>query len=68
MNQTEAWELVIKAAELCRDDPAGLGLQTPHLAKAIKKVKPRVERMRSRLECIRARRAGKPKCPRGLEP
>jgi len=63
MNLTESWELVIKAAELCRDDPAGLGLQTPHLAKAIKKVKPRVERMRARLDFIRARKAGKPTGP-----
>lgn len=35
----------------------------PRLAKALHKTKPRVERMRARLDAIRARRAGKPKCP-----
>ncbi len=67
MNQTEAWEMVIRAAQLCRDDPHWSAAM-PRLAKAIMKVKPRVERMRSRLDYARARRAGKPRCPKGLEP
>jgi hypothetical protein len=57
MNLTESWELVIRAAELCRDDPRWSAAM-PRLAKALTKVKPRVERMRSRLDFSRARKAG----------
>lgn len=72
MNQTEAWELVVRAAEsrLFIDDcEAVLAPRTfPSLAAALKKIKPRVERMRSRLDHLRARKAGNPRCPKGLEP
>ncbi len=57
MNQTEAWELVIKAAKLCRDDPRWSAAM-PRRAKAIKKTAPRVERMRLRLDHLRERKAG----------
>lgn len=59
MNQTEAWEIVIKAAEsrlFIADSEAAHAF--PKLAAALKKVKPRVERMRSRLNFARARKAG----------
>ncbi len=73
MNMTEAWETVIRAAEIARtlvergnldDEACGIA----KISTAINKVKPRVERMRSRLDHARARRAGKPRCPKGLEP
>jgi hypothetical protein len=73
MNITEAYERVLEAAvstvkqfsmhELMR----GKG-NDPRLIRALSIIKPRVERMRSRLDHARARRAGKPLCPRGLEP
>jgi len=61
MNQTEAWEVVIKAADWMvrtaeKTNPkAGPVIE---LRTALKKVKPRVERMRSRLDFARARKAG----------
>ncbi|MBE7497089.1 MAG: hypothetical protein HS117_19280 [Verrucomicrobiaceae bacterium] len=67
MNITEAWEQVLRAAEMYRDSESGWAAM-PRLPKAITKVKPRVERMRQRLDSARARRAGKPKCPRWAEP
>lgn len=72
MNQTEAWELVVRAAEsrlFIADIEAQQDAHAfPKPATALKKIKPRVERMRSRLDFARARRAGKPRCPKGLEP
>lgn len=38
------------------------------LRKAIAKVEPRVQRMRARLDAIRARKAGKPRCPKWAMP
>jgi len=65
MNLTEAWESVLKAAEAVADEDL---LNSKELHKACRMVRPRVERMRGRLEALRARRAGRPLCPRGLEP
>jgi len=67
MTQTEAWELVIRAAELCRDDPRWSAAM-PRLPRAILKTKPKVERMRARLDDLRARRAGAPKLPAWMKP
>lgn len=67
MNITEAYEEVLRAAKMCRDD-ARWRAAMPRLPKAILKIQPRVERMRERLDFWRARRAGKPRCPKGLEP
>lgn len=65
MNQTEAWEEVFKAAEqrfAISEDEAlrhGKSHALPSLAKALRKVRPRVERMRTRLDFARAKKAGK---------
>jgi hypothetical protein len=65
MNQTESWEEVIKAAEqrlsISEDEALrhGKSHALPSLAKALRKVRPRVERMRARLDFSRARKAGK---------
>lgn len=67
MNQTEAWELVIRAAEMCQQDERWRNAM-PRLAKAISRTKPKVEKMRARLDDQRARRAGKPKCPAWARP
>lgn len=48
MNQTEAWIEALQEAHAF-----------PKLGAALKKVKPRVERMRSRLDFARAKTAGK---------
>lgn len=63
MNQTEAWETVIKAAKISlalieRGDLDDDACDTPKLATALRKVAPRVERMRARLDFLRARKAG----------
>lgn len=72
MNTTEAWELVVKAAEsrlfIADAEAHHASHAFPKLASALKRIKPRVERMRSRLDHLRARKAGKPRCPKGLEP
>ncbi|MES2596045.1 MAG: hypothetical protein V4662_11945 [Verrucomicrobiota bacterium] len=72
MNLTESWELVLRAArnfemiDETESTVTGKRLM-PNLATALKKVAPRIERMRSRLDSARARKAGKPKCPRWAE-
>lgn len=74
MNQTEAWEEVIKAAEqrlIISEDEAlrhGKSHALPKLAQALRKIRPRVERMRSRLDVVRARKAGKPTRPSWATP
>lgn len=57
MNQTEAWEAVLLAAE-AYERIMTLRDARP-LQRALAKVKPRVTRMRARLDFIRARKAGK---------
>lgn len=63
MNQTEAWEAVYGAAFAALSLGIRSGMmeadEQRRLAAACKKVKPRVERMRSRLDFARARKAGK---------
>jgi hypothetical protein len=72
VNQTEAWEWVLGAAEglIYHAEKQGLpddeGLRA--LRKAVPKVKPKIERMRARLDDSRARRAGKPKLPAWMKP
>ena len=71
MNQTEAWEWIVTASETMvqkADEQGMLDEGIENLRRALNRVKPRVERMRSRLDHLRARRAGKPRCPKGLEP
>lgn len=81
MNQTEAWEAVLTAAAILHGVNASttkgkgpvyidvLGDTKPrNLTRALTIIEPRVARMRSRLDHARARRAGKPLCPKGLEP
>lgn len=69
MNQTEAWEWVLGAAESIvrfhqNQDDEGVKM----LRKAIPKVKPKIVRMRERLDDARARRAGTPKLPAWMKP
>lgn len=77
MNQTEAWETVWQAAALWEAAHPGGKVHVfsgdDHdaeypLLKALMKTGPKVYRMRSRLDHQRARRAGKPKCPKWAEP
>lgn len=73
MNNTEAWEMVIKAAEKFAqidETEATLNgaLMMPKLKAALNRVTPRVERMRSKLDFMRAARAGKPKLPAWMAP
>jgi hypothetical protein len=74
MNLTEAWEEVIKAAEqrlaISEDDALrhGKSHALPKLAQALRKVRPRVERMRSRLDFSRAKKAGKQTRPSWATP
>lgn len=71
MNVTEAWEAVIRAADWMvrtgeKTDPkAGPVVE---LRAALKKVTPRVQRMRSRLDFIRAKKAGKQTRPNWATP
>lgn len=73
MNITEAWERILSAAESTvkhfsmHDLMRGKG-NDPTLIRALSIIRPRVKRMRSRLDHARARMAGKPLCPKGLEP
>lgn len=73
MNLTEAWEMVIKAAEITQrliergdldEDACGI----PRLTQALTKVTPRVQRMRARLDFIRAKKAGKQNRPSWATP
>ena len=71
MNQTEAWEIVMKAAELFNHQVPGACLRAldgtaGKLEVALRKTKPRVVRMRQRLEDIRQRRKKVTKGPKWL--
>lgn len=73
MNLTEAYELILKAAgsRLLIDEyeePRTGKRSFPDLEKAIRKIQPRVERMRARLDSTRARKAGKPTRPKWATP
>ncbi len=61
MNQTEANEAVLKAAELFEARVPGACVTLPsgrviRLSVAIRKVTPKIARMRSRLDALRARK------------
>jgi hypothetical protein len=61
MNQTEAWEAVLKAAQLFHHSFPGAcvtpeGGKPQKLSLALLKVTPKVKRMRERLDALRARR------------
>jgi hypothetical protein len=61
MNQTEAWEAVLKAAQLFHSSTPGAcvtpeGGKPQKLSVALLKVTPRIKRMRERLDALRARR------------
>jgi hypothetical protein len=66
MTQTVAWEIIIKAAEMLEKSIPGAYI---HVAKgeggkvvaALKKTKPKIERMRKRLDEGRERRKHQPK-------
>jgi hypothetical protein len=73
MNMTEAWEVVIRAAEIAQtlvergdldDEACGIA----NLSRAITKVKPRAGRMRSRVDFARARKAGPLNRPKWATP
>lgn len=72
MNKTEAYETVLNAAigllslETSRGDGDLIGNR--RLETAINQVTPQIQRMRSRLDALRARRAGKPTCPKWALP
>jgi len=73
MNQTEAYELVLKAAQnFLQIDETESTLtghrMMPRLQAAINKVEPRVNRMRSKLDFLRSTRAGKPNLPSWMAP
>lgn len=73
MNNTEAWEMVIKAAQnFAQIDETEATINgapmMPKLNAALKRVTPRVDRMRSRLDAIRAQKSGKPNCPKWAMP
>ncbi len=74
MNQTEAYEEVIKAAQqrltISEDEALRCGQShaLPKLAQALRKVLPRVQRMRTRLDFSRARKAGKQSRPSWATP
>ena len=73
MNVTEAYQVILTAArnfgQIDQTESTLTGsLMLPHLDKALKIFEPRARRMRERLEATRARRAGKPKCPKWAEP
>lgn len=71
MNQTEAWEIVMKAAEIFNDQVPGSCLRAldgthGKLLVALRKTKPKVIRMRQRLEAIRQRKQKTTKGPKWL--
>ena len=71
MNVTEAYEWVATAAQTMvqRADQQGMqdeGIE--NLRRALKHVQPRVHRMRSRLDFIRAKKAGKQTRPNWATP
>lgn len=68
MTLTEAYELVLKVATATATYEAVRGDPNPKLIKAIHKVSHRVSRMRQRLDASRARKAGKPTCPKWAMP
>jgi hypothetical protein len=72
MNITEAFEEVLAAAQSMVAYSERNDDKMPDcivkLRRAIAKVEPRVKRMRSRLDAIRARKSGKPNCPKWAMP
>lgn len=73
MNNTEAWEMVIKAAEnfmrIDETESAATGTRMmPKLQAALNRVTPRVDRMRAKLDFARAARSGRPKLPSWMAP
>ncbi|MGV3661339.1 MAG: hypothetical protein ACO1TE_14215 [Prosthecobacter sp.] len=71
MNQTEAWEEVLSAADafaeqLRREELQFGGNRRAKLVKALAKVRPRITLMRSRLDTIRARLAPRRKLEKGM--
>jgi hypothetical protein len=73
MNNTEAWEMVNKAARnfgmIDETESTITGSRMlPKLSMAIKQVEPKILRMRARLDDTRARRAGTPKLPAWMKP
>lgn len=66
MTQTVAWEIVIKAAEMLEQRIPGAYIHVAKgeggsVANALKKTKPKIEKMRKRLDEGRARRKAQPK-------
>lgn len=73
MNLTEAYELILKAAasRMLIDEfeqPRTGKLSFPKLDQAIRKIQPRIQRRRTRLDVTRARKAGKPTRPSWTTP
>jgi acyl-coenzyme A synthetase/AMP-(fatty) acid ligase len=74
MNLTEAMEEILKAAEqrlIISEDEAlrhGKSHALPKLAQALRKIRPRVEHMRERLDFSRAKKAGKQTRPSWATP
>lgn len=68
MNQTEAWETVLEAARQYagRVDLINHSGKVWRLSKALEKVTPRVSRMRTRLNTIRATAAQRRKTAKGM--
>lgn len=70
MNQTEAWETVLVAANdhSRRTKKIAIDGESRDLSKALQKVGPKVAAMRVRLDVIRARKAAEKKTAAGMPP